>query len=97
MGLLRMRPLKLAFAVLIGLVAVVAILSGFVVVAAVGAVALLVLWLSRLLTGKPAFPVRFQRMPARPAPGASPRPFRADDAIDVETTAVKDPPKSIGP
>jgi len=88
-----MRPLKLVLAVLIGTFAVVAVLGGFVVVAAIGVVALLILGIRRLLTGKPAPTVRFERVRPRPAAG---RTYAGSDVIDVEATPVAAPPKRLG-
>lgn len=93
-----MRPLKALLAALLGLLIIAGLATGFVVVVAVGAVALLILAVQRLITGKPFFNVKFQvrRGPPQTASAAPrARPLRRVDAIDIEATPAEEPPKSL--
>lgn len=92
-----MRAFKAFLAALLGLLIVAGLATGFVVVVAVGAVALLILAVQRLITGKPFFNVKFQvrRGPPPSATAHRARPLRRVDAIDIEATPASEPPKSI--
>lgn len=93
-----MRTLKALLAALIGLLIIAGLATGFVVVVAVGAVALLILAVQRLITGKPFFNVKFQvRRGPPPSAASAPRarPLRRVDAIDIEATPADEQPKSI--
>lgn len=93
-----MRTLKALLAALIGLLIIAGLATGFVVVIAVGAVALLILAVQRLITGKPFFNVKFQVRRGPPPSGTVPRsrPLRRVDAIDIEATpAAEEPPKTL--
>ncbi len=92
-----MRALKALLAALVGLLIVAGLATGFVVVVAVGAAALLILAVQRLITGKPFFNVKFQvrRGPSPSAAAPRARPLRRVDAIDIEATPADEPPKSL--
>lgn len=88
------RPLKLALAALVAALALLALAAGFVVVAVLGAVALLFLLVRRIITGRPVATVKFQvRRQGRAS--VSPRKFNGADAIDVEAKPAEAPPKSL--
>ena len=88
-----MRPLKILLAALVALLALAAVATGFVVVAVVGALAVLFLMLRRIFTGKPFVNFKFQVRQRRPA--AAPTKFGQDGAIDIEATPAQPPPKSL--
>lgn len=88
-----MRVLKIIGAGLVAVVALLALASGFVVVAALGAVTLLALFLRRIFTGKPMGSVKFEVKRSGPAPAA--RKYDAADVIDIEATPAPPPTKTL--
>ena len=88
-----MRPLKLLLATLVALLALVALATGFVVVAVIGALAILILVLRQIFTGKPFVTFKFQVRRQRPV--TAPTKFSQGDAIDIKATPARSPPKSL--
>jgi hypothetical protein len=88
-----MKPLKIILAAIVGLLAVAALAAGFVVVAVIGAIAVVILLLRQIFTGKPFLSFKFQVRRQRPS--AAPRKFGRGDAIDIEATPTRPPPKSL--
>ncbi len=88
-----MRPFKLVLAALVGLLALAALATGFVVVAVIGALAVLILVLRQIFTGKPIVTFKFQVRQQRPA--TAPRKFSQGDAIDIDATPARPPPKAL--